>query len=58
MNFFLNCSRRYKNEIQFDSATGGKWFHTMARRDENGCQITRRDTTGISKKSECLIICF
>jgi len=28
----------------------------MARRDENGCQITRRDTIGISEKSECLMI--
>lgn len=49
---FLIYSRRHEDEIQPDSATGRKWFHTMAGRDENGSQVTRRDSAGISKEGE------
>lgn len=49
---FLIYSRRHEDEIQPDPATGRKWFHTMAGRDENGGQVTRRDSVGISKEGE------
>lgn len=52
---FLNFSRRHENEVQSDSAAGGERFHTMARRDEDGRQVARRDTAGVPEKSACRV---
>ena len=51
-------SRRHKNEIQFDTAARGERLYTMARRDEDGCQIAGRDTARISEKSEFALALF
>lgn len=43
-------SRRYENEVQFESAT--RRNYAMARCHENGCQVTGGNTTRISEKGE------
>jgi len=53
INFSLNFSRRYENEIQFESTA--RRNYTMARRHEDGCQVTGRNTTRISEKGEQFI---
>lgn len=53
INFSLNFSRRYENEIQFESTA--RRNYTMARRHEDGCQVTGRGTARISEKGEQFI---